>query len=242
MLNDRITADHVQRAAIVYVRQSSPEQVRNHAESTRIQVGLCDKAMAYGWPDPVTILDDLGVSASGFAHRVGFQRLAAEVSLGHVGIILCFEASRLSRNSKDWAQLFEICGHLNTLVADLDQVYDLAVPNDRLILGVKGSVSEYELSLFRQRSQEAIVAKAKRGALTCKVGAVASLIRLVSAALIFYVLTIAGVFRLRASRQKGAYGSGVGVGSVKLDADGSFGGAVVHRAELSSSRFRPKPY
>src|SRR6266481_2088664 len=92
--------------------------------------------------------------------------MAAEVSLGHIGIILCFEASRLSRNSKDWAQLFEVCGHLDTLVADLDQVYDLALPDDRLIRGVKGSVSEYELSLFRQRSQEAIVAKAKRGALT----------------------------------------------------------------------------
>lgn len=166
MLSDRITADHMKRAAIVYVRQSSLEQVRSHTESTRLQMGLRDKAIAFGWPEPVTILDDLGISAGGFAHRAGFQHVAAEVSLGHVGIILCFEASRLSRNSKDWAQLFEICGYLNTLVADLDQVYDLAVPNDRLILGVKGSVSEYELSLFRQRSQEAIVAKAKRGALT----------------------------------------------------------------------------
>jgi len=164
-MTDRITADHLKRAAIVYVRQSSPEQVRNHAESTRIQVGLRDKAVAFGWRDPVTILDDLGISAGGFAHRAGFQHMAAEVSLGHVGIILCFEASRLSRNSKDWAQLFEICGHLATLVADLDQIYDLALPDDRLILGVKGSVSEYELSLFRQRSQEAIRAKAKRGAL-----------------------------------------------------------------------------
>jgi DNA invertase Pin-like site-specific DNA recombinase len=165
-MTDRITADHLKRAAIVYVRQSSPEQVRNHAESTRIQVGLREKAVAFGWRDPVTILDDLGISAGGFAHRAGFQHMAAEVSVGHVGIILCFEASRLSRNSKDWAQLFEICGHLDTLVADLDQIYDLALPDDRLILGVKGSVSEYELSLFRQRSQEAIVAKAKRGALT----------------------------------------------------------------------------
>jgi DNA invertase Pin-like site-specific DNA recombinase len=163
---DKITANHLQRAAIVYVRQSSPEQVRNHAESTRIQLGLRDKAITFGWRDPVTIMDDLGISAGGFAHRAGFQHMAAEVSLGHVGIILCFEASQLSRNSKDWAQLFEICGHLNTLVADLDQVYDLALPDDRLILGVKGSVSEYELSLFRQRSQQAIVAKAKRGALT----------------------------------------------------------------------------
>ncbi len=165
-MTDRITAEHLKRAAIVYVRQSSPEQVRNHAESTRIQVGLREKAVAFGWPNPVTILDDLGISAGGFAQRAGFQHMAAEVSLGHVGIILCFEASRLSRNSKDWAQLFEICGHLDTLVADLDQIYDLALPDDRLILGVKGSVSEYELSLFRQRSQGAIVAKAQRGALT----------------------------------------------------------------------------
>jgi DNA invertase Pin-like site-specific DNA recombinase len=164
-MTDRITADHLKRAAIVYVRQSKPEQVRSHAESPRIQVGLRDKAVAFGWPHPLTILDDLGLSAGGFAHRAGFQHMAAEVSLGRVGIILCFEASRLSRNSKDWAQLFEICGHLNTLVADLDQVYDLALPGDRLILGVKGTVSEYELRLFRQRSQEAIVAKARRGAL-----------------------------------------------------------------------------
>ena len=138
MMTDRITATHLQRAAIVYVRQSSPEQVRNHAESTRIQLGLRDKAVAFGWHNPVTIVDDLGISAGGFAHRAGFQHMAAEVSLGHVGIILCFEASRLSRNSKDWAQLFEVCGHLDTLVADLDQVYDLALPDDRLILGVTG--------------------------------------------------------------------------------------------------------
>jgi DNA invertase Pin-like site-specific DNA recombinase len=163
-MTDRITAEHLKRAAIVYVRQSSPEQVRNHAESTRIQVGLREKAVALGWRDPVTILDDLGISAGGFAQRAGFQHMTAEVSFGHVGIILCFEASRLSRNSKDWAQLFEICGHLDTLVADLDQIYDLALPDNRLILGVKGRVSEYELSLFRQRSQEAIIAKAKRGA------------------------------------------------------------------------------
>jgi DNA invertase Pin-like site-specific DNA recombinase len=165
MQTDRITAQHLRRSAIVYVRQSSPEQVRSHAESTRIQVGLRDKAVGFGWPKPVTIMDDLGVSAAGFAHRAGFQHMVTEVSLGHVGIILCFEASRLSRNSKDWAQLFELCGLLATLVADLDQVYDLSLPDDRLILGVKGSISEYELSLFRLRSQQAIRAKAQRGAL-----------------------------------------------------------------------------
>src|SRR5712692_3194542 len=162
MMTDRITATHLQRAAIVYVRQSSPAQVRHRAGAPRIQIGLRDKAVAFGWRAPVTILDDLGISAGGFAHRAGFQHMAAEVSLGHIGIILCFEASRLSRNSKDWAQLFEVCGHLDTLVADLDQVYDLALPDDRLILGVKGSVSEYELSLFRQRSQAAIEGPARR--------------------------------------------------------------------------------
>ena len=166
MKADRITADHLKRAAIVYVRQSKPDQVRSHAESTRLQIGLRETAVALGWPNPTTILDDLGISAGGFAERAGFQHMAAEVSLGKVGIILCLEASRLSRNSKDWAQLFEICGHLNTLVGDLDQVYDLRIPSDRLILGVKGTVSEYELSLFRQRSHEAILAKAQRGELT----------------------------------------------------------------------------
>jgi len=104
MMTDRITAHHLKRAAIVYVRQSSPEQVRNHGESTRIQIGLPDKAVAFGWRDPVTIVDDLGTSAGGFAHRAGFQHMAVEVSLGHIGLILCFEASRLSRHSKDWAQ------------------------------------------------------------------------------------------------------------------------------------------
>jgi DNA invertase Pin-like site-specific DNA recombinase len=114
MQTDRITAQHLRRSAIVYVRQSSPEQVRSHAESTRIQVGLRDKAVGFGWPKPVTIMDDLGVSAAGFAHRAGFQHMVTEVSLGHVGIILCFEASRLSRNSKDWAQLFELCGNVGS--------------------------------------------------------------------------------------------------------------------------------
>jgi DNA invertase Pin-like site-specific DNA recombinase len=111
----------------------------------------------------MVITDDLGVSAAGYAERPGFQRLVAEVSLLKVGIILCFEASRLSRNSKDWAQLFELCGHLKTLVADLDQIYDLAIANDRLLLGIKGTVSEYELALLRQRSREATEAKAQRG-------------------------------------------------------------------------------
>ena len=164
-MNERIRRDHLEREAVVYVRQSSAGQVRNHTESTRLQMGLGDRARAMGWPRPRVICDDLGVSAGGFSERAGFQQLVTDVSLQHVGIILCFEASRLSRNSRDWAQLFEICGHLNTLVADLDQVYDLSIANDRLLLGIKGSVSEYELALLRQRSAEAIEAKAKRGEL-----------------------------------------------------------------------------
>jgi DNA invertase Pin-like site-specific DNA recombinase len=164
-MNDRIRRDHLERDAVVYVRQSNPAQVRAHTESTRLQLGLRDKARALGWREPNVISDDLGVSAGGFAERAGFQKLATEVSLGHVGIILCFEASRLSRNSRDWAQLFQLCGHMETLVADLDQVYDLSIPNDRLLLGIKGSVSEYELALLRQRSAEAIDAKAQRGEL-----------------------------------------------------------------------------
>jgi DNA invertase Pin-like site-specific DNA recombinase len=160
---ERIRAEHLRRAAVVYVRQSSPGQVRHHTESTRVQLGLRERARAWGWSEPTVITDDLGVSATGYAERPGFQRLVAEVSLLKVGIILCFEASRLSRNSKDWAQLFELCGHVKTLVADLDQIYDLAIANDRLLLGIKGTVSEYELALLRQRSREATEAKAHRG-------------------------------------------------------------------------------
>lgn len=164
-MSDRIADVHLTRAAMIYVRQSSPGQVRSHTESTRLQLGLRDKARSLGWSEPVVITDDLGVSAAGYAERAGFQRMVAEVSLQRVGIILCLEASRLSRNSKDWAQLFELCGYAKTLVADGDQVYDLSIPNDRLLLGIKGTVSEYELALLRQRSAEAIDAKAKRGEL-----------------------------------------------------------------------------
>jgi DNA invertase Pin-like site-specific DNA recombinase len=164
-MTERIRAEHLRRSAIVYIRQSSPGQVRHHTESAKVQLGLCDRARALGWSEPLVIADDLGISAAGYVERPGFQRLAAEVSLLKVGIIFCFEAGRLSRNSKDWAQLFELCGHLKTLVADLDQIYDLSLANDRLLLGIKATVSEYELTLFRQRSREASEAKARRGEL-----------------------------------------------------------------------------
>lgn len=161
----RILPQHLARRALVYVRQSTPGQVRANVESTRVQLGLREKALAFGWNNPVVIDNDLGISASGYADRPGFQRMLAQVALREVGIILCVDASRLSRNSKDWANLFELCGYFDTLIADLDQVYDLAQPNDRLVLGIKGTVSELELSILRNRLKTGAEAKAARGEL-----------------------------------------------------------------------------
>ena len=162
---NRIAQRHRERAAVVYVRQSTPEQVRTHTESTRVQLGLRERAVALGWPRPVAIEDDLGVSAAGFADRPGFARLLADICSRSVGIVLCLDVSRLSRNSKDWAHLLELCGFFDTLVADLDQVYDLAVANDRLVLGIKGTVAELELSIIKTRMRSGIDAQAARGEL-----------------------------------------------------------------------------
>ena len=164
-IDQRITPDHRERMAIIYVRQSDPQQVRNNTESTRLQLGLRQKAVGMGWLDPIAIEDDLGVSAAGYADRPGFQRMLTDVAVRKVGIILCVDASRLSRNSKDWAHLFELCGHFDTLIADLEQVYDLSVPNDRLVLGIKGTVAELELSILRSRLRAAQEQKAARGEL-----------------------------------------------------------------------------
>ncbi len=166
--DSRITKAELSRAAMVYVRQSSPNQVRENTESTRIQLGLREKAIALGWTDPIVIDDDLGVSGSGFANRPGFQRMLASVAMKQVGIILCLDATRLSRNSRDWAHLFELCGHFGTLIADSDQIYDFSNPNDRLLLGIKGSISEMELCQIRQRLRGGLLAKAERGELVCK--------------------------------------------------------------------------
>jgi DNA invertase Pin-like site-specific DNA recombinase len=161
----RILPQHLVRKALVYIRQSSPGQVRANVESTRVQLGLREKAVALGWASPAVVDDDLGISAGGFADRPGFQYMLAQVALREVGIILCIDASRLSRNSKDWANLFELCGYFDTLIADLDQVYDLSHPNDRLVLGIKGTVSELELSILRTRLKMGSEAKAARGEL-----------------------------------------------------------------------------
>jgi DNA invertase Pin-like site-specific DNA recombinase len=163
--DQRITPKHRARSAIVYVRQSSPSQVKDYTESTQVQLGLRKLAIDLGWTDPIVINDDLGISASGFAERPGFQRMLTEITMRNVGIILAVNACRLSRNSKDWAHLFELCGYFGTLVADLDQIYDLAVPNDRLVLGIKGTIAEMELSVLRSRLKTGAESKAARGEL-----------------------------------------------------------------------------
>lgn len=166
MNNDqRICAEHLSRSALIYVRQSSPSQVRGNPESTRVQLGLCEKAVALGWRKPRVIDEDLGLSASGYVDRPGFQELLTRVAMREVGIILCLDASRLSRNSKDWAHLFELCSYFATLIADLEQVYDLGQPNDRLLMGIKGTVSEMELTVLRARLQSGTETKAARGEL-----------------------------------------------------------------------------
>jgi len=135
---------HRDRLAAVYVRQSTAQQVHDHQESTRLQYGLADRAAALGWaPSRVLVIDeDLGHSASGVDARPGFQRLVSEVGLDHVGIVLGIEMSRLARSGREWHQLLELCALSGTLLGDLDGVYDPAEHNDRLLLGLKGTISE----------------------------------------------------------------------------------------------------
>ncbi len=161
----RVSPEHLCRTAVVYVRQSTPEQVRDNPESTRVQLGLCERAISFGWRNPQVIQDDLGVSAAGYVDRPGFQELLTRVATRVVGIILCVDASRLSRNSKDWAHLFELCSYFNTLIADVEQVYDLSQPNDRLVMGIKGTISEMELTIIKARLKSGTEAKAARGEL-----------------------------------------------------------------------------
>jgi DNA invertase Pin-like site-specific DNA recombinase len=158
---------HRDRLAVVYVRQSTVQQVLDHQESTRLQYGLVDRAQALGWAaDRVLVIDeDLGRSGTRADERTGFQRLVSEVSLDHVGLILGLEMSRLARSNRDWYQLLELCALFRTLIADLDGVYDPAQYNDRLLLGLKGTLSEAELHVLKQRMHEGRRNKARRGAL-----------------------------------------------------------------------------
>ena len=166
-LPDKIDGRHRDRLAMVYVRQSTPQQVERHQESTRLQYALVDRAFHLGWPrEKVLVIDDdLGRSGATVEGRLGFQRLVAEVGLGNVGLVLGIEMSRLARSCRDWHQLLEICALFDTLIADADGVYDPTSYNDRLLLGLKGTMSEAELHILKARMFEGKMAKARRGEL-----------------------------------------------------------------------------
>ncbi|MGE3919320.1 MAG: recombinase family protein [Hyphomicrobiaceae bacterium] len=164
-MNPKITPDHLARGAVVYVRQSTMTQVAEHTESQRRQYALVEQARAAGFASVHTIDDDLGRSGSGLMDRPGFQKLVALVCAGSVGAVYCIEASRLARNGRDWHHLIDLVALVGALVIDGDGVYDPRFVNDRLLLGLKGTMSEYELSLLRQRGLAARDSKAKRGEL-----------------------------------------------------------------------------
>ncbi len=166
----KVTADHLRRDAYLYVRQSTLYQVANNTESARRQYDLRGRAVALGWPaEKVIVIDiDQGHSGASAADREGFQRLVAEVSLGRAGIVLGLECSRLARNNADWHALLRLCAFNNTLICDEDGLYDPAMINDRLLLGLKGTMSEAELHFIRARLQGGLLAKAARGELAVR--------------------------------------------------------------------------
>jgi DNA invertase Pin-like site-specific DNA recombinase len=163
----KLTPTHLRRAAIVYVRQSSPSQLERNTESTARQYALGNRAVELGFArHAVVVIDeDLGVSGSGTAERSGFARLAAEVALGRVGLVLGLEASRLARNNADWYRLLDLCAITDTIIGDDDGLYDPKAFNDRLVLGLKGTMSEAELHVLRARLEGGIRSKAARGEL-----------------------------------------------------------------------------
>lgn len=164
----KISADHLRREAYVYVRQSTPGQVKNHLESKQLQYALTERATQLGWQAATVIDDDQGRSASGI-HRVGFEALLGALCEGKVGAVFCAEASRLARNGRDWHTLLEFCSLVDTLIIDATSIYDPNQADDRALLGLKGTFSEMELSAFRSRAQAAIKHKAARGQLLRKV-------------------------------------------------------------------------
>jgi hypothetical protein len=146
-MNPKLTSDRLGRRAVVYIRQSSPGQVTNNLESQRRQYSLEDRAREIGFREVIVIDDDLGRSGSGLVARPGFQRLVAEVCGGEVGAVFCIEASRLARNGRDWHHLIELCGMVDAVIVDPDGVYDPAIMNDRLLLGLNRPDSQSTYSL-----------------------------------------------------------------------------------------------
>ncbi|EJL54864.1 site-specific recombinase, DNA invertase Pin [Rhizobium sp. CF122] len=169
MMHEKIGPHHLERKAILYVRQSSAHQVLHNRESSTLQYAMRDRLTALGWSRIETVDDDLGRSAAGGVTRAGFDRMVAEVCLGKVGAVAAREVSRFARNSRDWQQLIEMCRVVDTVLIDQEAVYAPRQGNDRLLLGLKGSLNEYELDLLRQRSLSARYEKARRGELVVTV-------------------------------------------------------------------------
>src|ERR1700741_2721867 len=164
-MSEKIRPQHLARKAILYVRQSSPYQVIHNLESQKLQYAMEERLHQLGWREIEIVDDDLGRSAAGLVTRAGFERMLAEVCLGHVGAVAAREVSRFARNSREWQQLVEVCRVVDTVLIDQEMVYAPRQSNDRLLLGLKGSLNEYELDLLRQRSLEARREMAKRGEL-----------------------------------------------------------------------------
>src|SRR5512136_2180311 len=165
----KVQAHHLERDAYLYVRQSSMKQVLENIESTKRQYALRSRAKSLGWPDDriIVIDSDQGESGASAAWREGFQRLVTDVGMGHAGIVMGLEVSRLARNNADWHRLLEICALADTLILDEDGVYDPASFNDRLLLGLKGTMSEAELHVIKARLRGGILNKARRGEYRC---------------------------------------------------------------------------
>ena len=161
----KITSLHLERKAVIYIRQSSPKQVREHLDSQLTQRTLVRRAQSLGWhPERIEVFDgDLGQSATGVQERDAFKALAADVALGHVGIVFGWQVSRLARNNAEWYQLLDLAALVGTLIGDTDGVYDPRLYNDRLLLGLKGTMSEAELYLMRQRLNAGRLSKVQRG-------------------------------------------------------------------------------
>jgi DNA invertase Pin-like site-specific DNA recombinase len=170
-MSDKIQPHHLNRKAILYIRQSSAYQVSHNIESQKLQYGMAARVRQLGWQDVAVVDDDLGRSAAGHVERSGFAAMVAEVCLGNVGAVAARELSRFARNSRDWQHLIEVCRMVDTLLIDQEAVYSARLSNDRLLLGLKGSLNEYELELLRQRSVEARREKARRGELVIGVPA-----------------------------------------------------------------------
>jgi DNA invertase Pin-like site-specific DNA recombinase len=173
MRSELVKSDHLDRKAVIYVRQSTPHQVITNQESLKLQYALSERARELGWPEAaIDVIDsDLGQSGAAATHRKGFKDLVARVTLGEVGLVLSIDVTRLARNCSDWYPLLDICGHRRCLIADRDGVYDPGTPNGRLLLGLKGTISELELHTIRSRMNAGLLAKAERGELALQLPA-----------------------------------------------------------------------